>query len=89
MVDIVPSDRPGSRMKAIIINLTPAQVRDLIGFDSNIDEDELAYGASWGFTVDGVPCGVWYRKFASMPHAAGTKEALEKVFGAAHVHWFG
>lgn len=88
-MEIVPSDKPGTKLMAIIKRLKPNEVRTAIGFDANINEDPQYYGASWAFTVDGVHCGVWYRKSATVPHASGTKEALVKVFGIDHVEWYG
>lgn len=84
---IEASAKRGTRRMGTIIGLPPAEVQKAIGFDANID-DEPDMGASWGFTVDGVHCGVWYiRPTTLFPSCSGTKEALVKVFGAEHVDW--
>lgn len=88
MVEIKPSTRVTGERRATI-QLPPEEVRRLIGFDSNVDEDDAKYGASWSFTADGVLCNVWYRRYAQYPGASGPRETLEKVFGKQYVQWHG
>jgi hypothetical protein len=86
-VKIEPSTKTGARWSATLKGLTADEIRNAIGFPSNVDEDETkGYGASWSFTADGVHCQVWYR---TTFRAGGPRKTLEAVFGANHVEWHG
>lgn len=86
--EIKPATHSGGQIRAFIIGLTSVEVRDRIGFDSNVDEDQdRGYGASWSFTVNGEPCTVWYRNRTA--RAWGDRDGLERVFGREHLDWIG
>lgn len=85
---IKPADHSGGALSAFLVGVTPDDVRNKIGFAPNADEDPR-FGASWSFTVDGVPCCVWWFRNGVIPRAWGNRAALEKVFGSAHVDWLG
>lgn len=39
--------------------LTVSGIENVLGFPANIDDDGDKVEHSWGFTVDGVRCGIW------------------------------
>ncbi len=39
--------------------LTVEQITEALGFAPNTEDDESKVEHSWGFTADGVPCGIW------------------------------
>ena len=85
---IVPLNHGGHFRTACIRGLTLRQVSAAIGFPPNVRDDPGRAVHSWGFTVDGVFCGVWSWKGSEQSgrfSAYGPAEALRQVFGAAHV----
>jgi hypothetical protein len=85
---ILPVDSGGSHRTASITGLSVAQITERIGFAPNIEDDPYKVENSWGFTVNGVHCGVWDYKGShkcSVPSfsAFGPIESLRLVFGGA------
>lgn len=81
---IKPVSEPGDSRTAGVDGLTVAQVEKLIGFSANCKDDPSKVKHSWGFTVDGVRCGVWDYKGSERDNsfsAWGPLSALKKVFG--------
>jgi hypothetical protein len=61
-----------------------AEINKILGFKPNIADDPDKVKYSWGFTVDGVHCGIWdykgsykYKSFSTF----GPADSLRKVFG--------
>lgn len=81
---IIPTGVSGPHRTHYLKELTAQGVSDLLGFTPNVEDDPDKVKYSWGFTVDGVPCGVWDFKGSSAEgcwSAYGTTEALSRVFG--------
>ena len=84
-MEIKQCEHFATKVQAFLVEITPAQVREKIGFDPNVNEDETrGYGASWCFTINGIQCAVWYRGHHA--RACGTRDALVALFGD-HVMW--
>ena len=65
----------------MLTGLSVADVTRILGFAANCSDDPDKVQNSWGFTVDGVRCGVWdYKGFKFSTF--GPADALKKVFGA-------
>ncbi len=58
MPEIEAVDRAGD-YKTGDLYATKADIVAALGFEPNIDDDPSKVTASWGFTVDGVRCGIW------------------------------
>lgn len=42
-----------------LVNLTKAQIVDVLGFKPNVDDDPDKVVNSWAFTIDGDLCAIW------------------------------
>lgn len=87
-LEILPADQGGSHRTTSITGLTVEQITERIGFAPNIEDDPYKVENSWGFTVNGVHCGVWDYKGShkcAVPSfsAYGPIETLRLVFGGA------
>lgn len=87
---IMPVNEVGDHRTGSLIGLTAEQISEKLGFKPNVNDDPDKVKYSWGFTVDGVRCGIWdyrgsYRgkEFSTF----GPYEALVKVFGV-HVRQY-
>jgi hypothetical protein len=84
-LDIRPVDVPGDRHTGTLRHISPAEIERILGFPPNVTHDDAERCEfSWGFTVDGVRCGVWsYR--GSERHGWfstwGPRDTLRAVFG--------
>jgi hypothetical protein len=58
---------------------TPEDIVRTLGFESNVYDDPFKVKYSWGFTVDGIRCGIWDYK-GSRWSFFGPKEIAEKLF---------
>lgn len=70
------------------INATYSRIVEVLGFEPNVThlDDSSKVKASWGFTVDGVRCGIWCYKQPSAKNCTswsffGPKELATKLFG--------
>ncbi len=84
-MNIKPINKVGDSRTGSLINITVEEINNLLGFTANCKDDPSKVKHSWGFTVDGVRCGVWdykgseeYNSFSTF----GPHESLKKVFGA-------
>lgn len=74
---------------ACSINATYDQIVKVIGFEPNVThlDDSDKVKASWGFTIDGVRCGIWCYKYPGNPKKCtewsffGPQELAKKLFG--------
>lgn len=85
---ILPVNQVGDSRTYSIDGLSAAQIERRLGFKANCQDDPDNVKYSWGFTVDGVRCGVWDYKGShtlKIFRAFGDHESLVKVFGEAHV----
>lgn len=83
---IIPVSEPGDYRTGTLSGLNPGQISAKLGFSPNVEDDASKVSHSWGFTVDGVRCGVWSYKGserAGVWSTFGPIEALRAVFGAA------
>jgi hypothetical protein len=81
---IKPVNEAGDSCNVRIEGLSVAQITKRLGFKPNVQDDPYKVKNSWGFTVDGVRCGVWDYKGSEKYNAFsafGPDEALRKVFG--------
>lgn len=57
---IVPIARAGDhRTGSLPSNITPAQIKKILGFAANVDDDKDKVKHSWGFEVDGKFAAIW------------------------------
>jgi hypothetical protein len=71
------------------INTTYDKIVEVLGFKPNVThiDDSDKVKASWGFTVDGIRCGIWCYKYPGNPvncnHWSffGPKEIAIELFG--------
>lgn len=77
---IIPHDEAGEhRTGGIDSRYTVPQINRILGFKPNIQDDPVKVKYSWGFTVDGVPCGIWdYR--GSRWSVFGPQEVFDSLF---------
>jgi hypothetical protein len=83
-VVILPVNKIGNSRTSTVSGLTAKEVEALIGFPANCDDDAYKVKYSWGFTVNGVRCGVWDYKGShefNQFSAWGPLLALKQVFG--------
>ena len=81
---ILPIDKIGDCRTGTLENISVAQINKILGFKPNCEDDPDKVKHSWGFTVDGIRCGVWdykgsenYNSFSTF----GPDDTLKKVFG--------
>lgn len=57
---VVPSDVPGHHHTGDLpSSITKKQIITVLGFAPNCEDDPDKVKNSWGFTVNGFPCGIW------------------------------
>jgi hypothetical protein len=81
---IEPINEAGDCRTGNLSRLTAKDITAILGFKPNVKDDPSKVKYSWGFTVDGVRCGVWDYKGsykAKSWSTYGPASALEKVFG--------
>jgi len=81
---VLPVDEAGDHAQYTIKGLSASQIKSIIGFPANCKDDPYKVKYSWGFTVDGVRCGVWDYKGSYKDNyfsAFGPIETLKKLFG--------
>lgn len=83
-IKIVPVNKPGDCCTGNLTGLTAAQISKKLGFKPNVEDDPDKVKYSWGFTVDGVRCGIWdyHGSYKNKSFSTfGPADALVKVFG--------
>jgi hypothetical protein len=80
---IVPINKPGAHRTGEISGYAKVDIDKILGFKPNVldDPDKVKY--SWGFTVDGVECGIWDYKGsykARVYSTYGPDEVFAKLF---------
>lgn len=79
MAEIRPYPESGDEKElSLDPKFTPDDITKILGFPPNVKDDEDKVKYSWGFTVDGVRCGIWDYKGARWS-AFGPKEAFQKI----------
>lgn len=81
---IKPDSRGGDCRTGTLTDISVSEINKLLGFRPNISDDPDKVKHSWGFTVDGVRCGVWDYKGShrvKLFSTWGPGAALRKVFG--------
>ena len=71
------------------ITATYARIVEVLGFEPNVThlDDPSKVKASWGFTVDGVRCGIWcYKYYGNTKNCTewsfyGPEKIARKLFG--------
>jgi hypothetical protein len=85
---IKPVNQTGDSRTGGLQNITVAEIVKRLGFKANCEDDPDKVKNSWGFTVDGVRCGVWDYKGSQKFNAFSTfgpAETLKQVFGEHYV----
>lgn len=79
-MNILPYDEAGAhRTGNIDSGYTVKEINKILGFKPNIQDDPTRVKYSWGFTVDGQPCGIWdYR--GSRWSVFGPQEVFDRLF---------
>jgi len=82
-VNKVGDSRTGS-----LSGLSVEDIEKVLGFPANCEDDPDKVKYSWGFTVDGVRCGIWdykggyqFNSFSTF----GPTEIFIKLFGEKNV----
>lgn len=73
----------GERATASLVRITAGEISRRLGFEPNRADDKTD-DLSWGFSVDGVHCGVWSFKGShrlGIWSTFGPREALAEIFG--------
>ena len=86
-MNIQPVDQLGSHRTGSLRGITVAEIREVLGFAPNCDDDPSKVVNSWGFTVDGEHCGIWDYKGSHRIgefSTFGPHEVLSKLFGARY-----
>ena len=77
---ILPLNEVGPhRTGSINPNYTVEDINRILGFAPNVQDDPDKVENSWGFTVNGVQCGIWDYKGARWS-TFGPKEVFNKLF---------
>ena len=83
-MNIIPrSDLSGSHRTGTLMGIGASTINDILGFEPNVDDDPHKVKYSWGFTVDGVVCGIWDYKDSSSRgifSTFGPHEIFKKLF---------
>lgn len=81
MTKIVPTGVAGCHYTGYLPEtLTVNDIKKVLGFKANVVDDPDKVRYSWGFTVDGQPCGIWDYK-GSRWSVYDPKNLLPKLFG--------
>jgi len=81
---IEPVDQLGDSRTGSLEDLSYADICRILGFKPNLRDDPDKVRYSWGFTVDGVRCGIWDYKGSHRSNrwsTFGSAETLRAVFG--------
>lgn len=86
---ITPIKKVGSHRTGQLDGITVKEINRRLGFTPNCEDDPYKVKHSWGFTVNGVHCGVWdYKgseKFNSFS-TYGDPDVLATIFGLYYRH---
>lgn len=88
IMNIKPVNKPGSHRQGTICGLSAAQIQEVLGFSANVKDDPYKVRYSWGFTVDGVQCGIWDYKGSHYFNSFsfyGPKEIMVSLFGTDYI----
>jgi hypothetical protein len=79
---ILPVNKAGdNRTGRISSTISKEQIIEILGFAPNVEDDPDKVENSWGFTVDGVRCGIWDYKSCQWS-TFGPHEIFQKLFGS-------
>jgi hypothetical protein len=78
---IKPVNKCGSSRQGTLSNITVDEINEILGFTSNAKDDPDKVVNSWGFTADGVHCGIWDYK-GSHQFKSFSTYGPDKVFKA-------
>jgi hypothetical protein len=86
-MQIIPVQKVGDGFD-FSLNISYDKIVEVLGFEPNAThlDDPGKVKASWGFTVDGVRCGIWcYKYYGKVENCNywsffGPKEILDKLF---------
>lgn len=87
-MNIEPCNTPGNHRTGSLVNITKADIEHILGFAPNVLDDPSKVQHSWGFTVDGVRCGIWDWKGSWRRRewsTWGPSEVLSQLFGSQHI----
>jgi hypothetical protein len=77
---IVPCNQGGDFLcERVSSKYTPKDITKILGFEPNVLDDPYKVKYSWGFTVDGVRCGIWDYK-GDRWSFFGPEEVAKKLF---------
>ena len=83
---IEPIRQVGSSRQGTLVNLYKKDIETVLGFSDNVTDldDPDKVSLSWGFTADGIRCGIWsYRDSHNvmMWSTYGPHVVFYKLFG--------
>ena len=78
---ILPNDEPGGSRHGSLTGVSFKDVEKVLGFKANCDDDPSKVTHSWGFTADGVACGIWDYKGSRVLSTDGPDKVFVKLFG--------
>ena len=87
-MEILPFNKSDLCREGRLKGVSKDIISDRLGFKPNIEDDPCKVVYSWGFTVNGVHCGIWdyknsylYGEFSTY----GPKHIFVELFGKDHV----
>lgn len=80
---IIPIPESGDCRTGTLSDVTVQDINKVLGFTPNVQDDPCKVEFSWGFTADGIRCGIWdykgsaaFRSFSTF----GPRKVFESLF---------
>lgn len=72
-VDLMGDSRMGD------LDVPKSEVRRVLG-TPNVQDDPDKVGKSWGFSINGRRCGIWYYKGSTIASTFGPSDLIHRLF---------
>lgn len=56
---VIPDSTAGGHKTGSLTRISKDEIDAALGFEPNVEDDADKVKYSWGFTADGVSCGIW------------------------------
>lgn len=70
---------PGEYRQFDLTGYSKQEITDILGFPPNVRDDPNKVTSSWGFKLDGEPCGIW-DYYGSEWSVYGPEELIRELF---------
>jgi hypothetical protein len=80
---IIPVPVAGDHKTGSLTGYSVEEIREILGFDCNVQDDPDKVSHSWGFLADGRQCGIWSYKGSEQWNTFscyGPKEVFDELF---------